>query len=335
MKAAILRTPASLNQKSLAIEDIPMPIQNAGYALLKIHACGVCRTDLHIVEGELPAKLDWVIPGHQIVAEIVQSPDPKFQRGDRVGVSWIGGTDGSCRFCQTKRENLCDHPSYTGYTYNGGFAEYTAARTDFLFPLPENLEDQAAAPLLCAGIIGFRSLKTAEVKRGQHVGLFGFGSSAQLVLQVLNSWDCRVYVSTRELHHQRLARDLGAEWVGGGTEVPPRPLDSAITFAPSGDVVVAALRSIDKGGIVAINAIHLDRMPQFDYDSILWGERQLRSVTNMTRQDGADFLKIAAEIGLKPAVVTFSLDKVNEALLALKGDRLSGSAVILPNEPNS
>ena len=180
----------------------------------KIHACGVCRTDLHIVEGELPAKLDWIIPGHQVVAEIVQSPDPGFQIGDRVGVSWIGGTDGSCRFCRIGRENLCDHPSYTGYTQNGGFAEYMTARTDFLFRLPNALEDRAAAPLLCAGIIGFRSLRIAEVKRGQHVGLFGFGSSAQLLFQVLKAWDCRVYVSTRDLHHQQLARTLGAEWVG-------------------------------------------------------------------------------------------------------------------------
>jgi len=331
MKAAILRTPAPLNEKSLKIEDIPMPIPGTGHALLKIRACGVCRTDLHIVEGELPTKLDWVVPGHQVVAEIIRSHDPSFRKGDRVGISWIGGTDGSCRFCLTDRENLCDHPSYTGYTQNGGFAEYMTARTDFLFPLPHTLEDHAAAPLLCAGIIGFRSLKIAEVKRGQHVGLFGFGSSAQLLLQVLKSWDCRTYVSTRELHHQQLARTLGAEWVGGETEVPPKLLDSAITFAPSGDVVVAALRSVDKGGIVAINAIHLDRIPQFDYDSLLWGERQLRSVTNMTRQDGIDFLKVASEIDLKPAVVTFRLDQINEALLRLKEDRLSGPAVIIPS----
>lgn len=308
-----------------------MPIPGPGEALLKIHTCGVCRTDLHIVEGELPAKLDRVIPGHQVVAEIVQSPDPGFQKGDRVGVSWIGGTDGSCRFCRTGRENLCDHPSYTGYTQHGGFAEYMTARTDFLFSLPKALEDLAAAPLLCAGIIGFRSLRIAEVKRGQRVGLFGFGSSAQLLFEVLKAWDCRVYVATRDAHHQRLARTLGAEWMGGGTEVPPQPLDSAITFAPSGDVVVAALRSVDKGGIVAINAIHLDRMPQFDYDSLLWGERQLRSVTNMTRQDGKDFLKVATEIGLKPAVVPFRLDQINEALRGLKEDRLSGPAVILPD----
>jgi propanol-preferring alcohol dehydrogenase len=285
---------------------------------------------LHIVEGELPPKLPWIIPGHQIVAEVVQSPDPKFQPGMRVGVSWIGGTDGTCRFCRSSRENLCDHPTYTGYTHNGGYAEFTTARTDFLLPVPEGLENTAAAPLLCAGIIGFRSLKVADVKRGQRVGLFGFGSSAQLLLPVLRAWDCRTYISTRGDRHRKLAHDFGADWVGDATEIPPEPLDCAITFAPAGEVVVAALKSIGKGGIVAINAIHLDCIPQFDYDSILWGERQLRSVTNMTRQDGTEFLKTAADLGLKPAVVTFPLDRVNEALRSLKEDKLSGPAVILP-----
>lgn len=212
MKAAILRKPGPLHERSLTIEEIAIPVPGPGHAVLKIRACGVCRTDLHIVEGDIPARLDWIIPGHQVVAEIVQSPDPHFQKGDRVGISWIGGTDGSCRFCRAGRENLCDHPSYTGYTQNGGFAEYMTARTDFLFPLPNALEDRAAAPLLCAGIIGFRSLKVAEVKPGQHVGLFGFGSSAQLLIQVLKAWGCHVYVSTRELQHQRLALTFGASW---------------------------------------------------------------------------------------------------------------------------
>jgi propanol-preferring alcohol dehydrogenase len=329
MRAAVLRKPAPIGQSPLLVEDHAEPVPEDGYAVLKVLACGVCRTDLHIVEGELPPKLSWVIPGHQIVAEVTQSADPKFPPGSRVGVSWIGGTDGTCRFCRTDRENLCDHPTYTGYTRNGGYAQFTTARTDFLLPLPESLEDAVAAPLLCAGIIGFRSLRIAEVKQGQSVGIFGFGSSAQLLIQVLRAWDCRVYVSTRDSQHQSLARELGAEWAGGGTEVPPQPLDCAITFAPSGDVVVAALRSVGKGGIIAINAIHLDRMPQFDYDSLLWGERQLRSVTNMTRRDAADFLKIAAEIQLRPRVTTFSLDQINEALAAVRNDKLSGPAVIL------
>jgi alcohol dehydrogenase, propanol-preferring len=331
MQAAVLRNPGPLRDNSLVIEDVPTPIPQKGEALLKVLACGVCRTDLHIAAGELPSKLRPLIQGHQIVAEVLESPSSEFPPGSRVGVSWVGGTDGTCRFCSSDRENICDNPTFTGYTHNGGFAEYTTARADFLLPIPPNLSDIAAAPLLCAGIIGFRSLRVAEVRHGQRVGLFGFGSSAQLMLRVLQSWDCKVYVSTRNAEHQALARQLGAEWIGEATDSPPIALDAAITFAPSGDVVVAALRSISKGGIVAINAIHLDRIPQFDYDTLLWGERQLRSVANMTRQDGRDFLRLAEEIRLSPSVETFPLEKVNQAMQAILDDHTSGSAVVLPH----
>jgi len=330
MRACVLRNPGPLSGNPLAIENVAVPTPGAGEVLLKVLACGVCRTDLHIAAGELPQKITPLIPGHQIVAEVVESPSPEFPAGMRVGVSWVGGTDGICRYCRSARENLCDAPTYTGYTRNGGFAEYTTARADFLLPLPDGLSDIAAAPLLCAGIIGFRSLRVAEVKPGQSVGLFGFGSSAQLMIKVLQAWDCRVYVSTRGASHQRIARELGAEWVGEATDSPPALLDSAITFAPSGDVVVAALRSIAKGGIVAINAIHLDRIPQFDYDSLLWQERQLRSVANMTRQDGQDFLRIAEQIRLTPSVKTFRLEQANQALQAIASDATDSSAVLLP-----
>src|SRR5271168_4029873 len=330
MRAAVLRNPGPLSGNPLTIEEQPMPVPGPGEALLKVLACGVCRTDLHIAAGELPQKLTPLVPGHQIVAEVIDSPSPEFPAGMRVGVSWVGGTDGTCRYCRSARENLCDAPTYTGYTRNGGFAEYTTARTDFLLPLPHGLTDIAAAPLLCAGIIGFRSLRVAEVRPGQSVGLFGFGSSAQLMIKVLQAWDCRVYVSTRGVSHQRIARELGAAWVGEATDSPPEPLDAAITFAPSGDVVVAALRSIAKGGIVAINAIHLDRIPQFDYDSLLWQERQLRSVANMTRQDGHDFLKVAEQIGLTPSVTTYPLEQANLALQAIAADTTESSAVLLP-----
>jgi alcohol dehydrogenase, propanol-preferring len=329
-RAAVLRHPAPIRDKPLIIENVPIEEPAKNSALLKILACGVCRTDLHIVEGDLPQRLDAVIPGHQIVAEIVSSPDPAFAPGQRVGVSWIGGVDGTCRFCRSDRENLCDAPTYTGYTHNGGYAEFTTARTDFLLALPEKLSAIDAAPLLCAGIIGFRSVRIAGVKPGMRVGLFGFGSSAQLLMRVLKAWNCEVYVSTREKRHQSIASDIGAAWVGDALATPPQKLDAAITFAPSGDVVVAALRSLDKGSILAINAIHLDRVPQFDYDSLLWGERQIRSVTNMTREDARDFLKIAAEISLSPRVQTFPLEQANEALLALKSDEVSSSAVIVP-----
>ncbi len=330
MKAAILVSPASITQRPLHIEDVPKPVLQPGHVLLKVRACGVCRTDLHIVEGELPPRLERVIPGHQIVGEIVEGTTADLPAGTRVGVSWIGGTDGTCWYCRHAMENLCDAPTFTGYSVNGGYAEYAQARADFVFPLSRELDDLHAAPLLCAGIIGFRSLRVAGVQQGERVGLFGFGASAHLAIEVLHAWKCDVYVSTRGESHRKLAESLGAKWVGTETEKPPVELDRAVTFAPSGDVVVAALSSLRKGGVVAINAIHLDRMPQFDYDSLLWGERQLRSVANMTRADARDFLQLAAEIGLRAKVTSFALDQANEALLALKKDAIDGAAVIIP-----
>jgi len=247
-----------------------------------------------------------------------------------VGVSWIGGTDGTCRYCRSGQENLCDLPTFTGYSVDGGYAEYALARNDFVFPLPASLDDVHAAPLLCAGIIGFRSLRVAGVTPGDRVGLFGFGASAHLTIAVLHAWNCEVYVSTRGESHRQLAAKLGAKWVGTETDRPPVELDRAVTFAPSGDVVIAALSSLRKGGIVAINAIHLDRIPEFDYDRLLWGERQIRSVANMTRVDASDFLRIAGEISIRPQATIFSLERANEALAAIKSDSLDGAAVIVP-----
>ena len=301
-----------------------------GQVLLRVRACGVCRTDLHIVEGELAPLRSPLIPGHQIAGDIVDGATAELTVGTRVGVSWVGGVDGSCPYCRRQMENLCDSPTFTGYSVDGGYAEYAVARADFVFPLPASLDDLHAAPLLCAGIIGFRSLRVAGVQHGDNVGLFGFGSSASLAIAVLRAWNCKVYVSTRGESHRRLAESLGATWVGSEHEKPPVELDRAVTFAPSGDVVVAALSSLRKGGVVAINAIHLDRMPQFDYDKLLWGERQIRSVANMTRADARDFLDIAAKIGVKPKVTTFPLDSANEALAAIKSDSVDGSAVIVP-----
>ncbi|MBV8905761.1 MAG: zinc-binding alcohol dehydrogenase family protein, partial [Acidobacteriia bacterium] len=271
-----------------------------------------------------------VIPGHQIVGEVIGGATADLAIGTRVGVSWVGGTDGTCSYCRKGLENLCDSPTFTGYSVNGGYAEFALARADFAFPLPSALDDLHAAPLLCAGIIGFRALRVAGVEPGDRVGLFGFGASAHLAIAVLHFWKCEVYVSTRGESHRALAASLGAAWVGSERDKPPVPLDRAVTFAPSGDVVLAALSSLRKGGVVAINAIHLDRMPQFDYDSLLWGERQLRSVANMTRADARDFLRIAAEIGLRPKVTSFPLEQANEALQALKSDSVDGAAVIVP-----
>jgi alcohol dehydrogenase, propanol-preferring len=313
---------AFLSKGKFQVGGLPAPEATPGHVLLRVRACGVCRTDLHIVDGELPPLRETVIPGHQIVGEIAG-------QGTRVGVSWIGGTDGTCLYCRRGMENLCDAPTFTGYSVDGGYAEYALARADFVFPLPEALDDLHAAPLLCAGIIGFRSLRVAGVEPGERVGLFGFGASAHLAIAVLHAWKCEVYVATRGASHQRLAESLGAKWVGAERDRPPVPLDRAVTFAPSGDVVVAALASLRKGGVVAINAIHLDRIPQFDYDSLLWGERQMRSVANMTRQDARDFLNVAAEIGLKPKVTTFTLEQAPEALGAVRKDAVDGAAVVV------
>jgi alcohol dehydrogenase, propanol-preferring len=330
MKAAVLSSTGGVPGHPLRIEEVSRPEPAAGQVVLRVLACGVCRTDLHIVEGDLTPLRDRLIPGHQIVGEIVQGATPELALGTRVGVSWIGGTDGTCWYCKNNLENLCDSPTFTGYTVNGGYAEFAAARSDFIFPLPATLDEVHAAPLLCAGIIGFRSLRVAGVEPGERVGLFGFGASAHLVIAVLRAWRCDVYVSTRGASHRKLAESLGAKWVGSEADKPPVELDRAITFAPSGDVVVLALSSLRKGGVVAINAIHLDRIPEFDYDRLLWGERQMRSVANMTRADARDFLQLAAEIHLQPRVTTFALDQANEALAAIKSDSIDGAAVIIP-----
>jgi propanol-preferring alcohol dehydrogenase len=315
MRAAVLTS-------KFGLTEVSTPVPRPGHVLLRVRACGVCRTDLHIVDGDLPPLRPRIIPGHQIVGELAD--------GTRVGVSWLGGTDGDCPYCRRGLENLCDSPTFTGYTVDGGYAEYAVAREDFVYPLPPELDDTQVAPLLCAGIIGYRSLRVAGVEPGERVGLFGFGASAHLALAVLRAWNCDVYVSTRGESHRTLAESLGAIWVGTERDKPPVELDRAITFAPSGDVVVAALGSLRKGGVVAINAIHLDRIPQFDYDKLLWGERQIRSVTNLTRQDAREFLDLAAKIQLRPKVTVFSLDRAADALEAIRHDAIDGAAVVIP-----
>jgi propanol-preferring alcohol dehydrogenase len=325
LKAAIFRSA----KQPLHIEEAAKPQPSEGQMLLRVRVCGVCRTDLHIVEGELPPIKNALIPGHQIVGEIVDGATDELPLGTRVGVSWMGSVDGSCPYCRRGLENLCDSPVFTGYTVDGGYAEYAAAWNDFVYPLPTELDDLHAAPLLCAGIIGFRSLRVAGVEPGDRVGLFGFGASAHLAIAVLHSWKCEVYVSTRGASHRQLAESLGATWVGNENDKLPVALDRAVTFAPSGDVVIAALSSLRKGGIVAINAVHLDRIPEFDYDRLLWGERQIRSVANMTRADARDFLKIATDIRLQPKVTVFTLDQANEALAAVRNDAINGAAVIV------
>lgn len=326
MRAAVY----DASHRTLAVVDRAPPRAAAGALLLRVRACGVCRTDLHIVDAELPPHRSPVIPGHQIVGEVVDGATAERPLGMRVGVSWIASTDGTCAHCRRAHENLCDAIRFTGYDVDGGFAEYAAVRADFTYALPDALDDVHAAPLLCAGIIGFRALRVAGVERGDRVGLYGFGASAHLMVPVLRAWDCGVYVATRGAAHREFARSLGVDWSGDATDRPPAALDRAVTFAPSGDVVVAALGALRKGGVVAINAVHLDRMPQFDYDALLWGERQIRSVANMTRADATDFLALAAQIGLRPHATAYPLAHVADALEAIRTDALDGAAVVVP-----
>jgi propanol-preferring alcohol dehydrogenase len=320
-RAAVLHTPGPIEKDRLSIEQRTLPPLRAGQILVSVRACGVCRTDLNIVEGDLAPRHPTIVPGHQIVGIVeAAAPGVDLAIGTRVGISWLGGTDGTCRFCMEGRENLCDHPVFTGYDLDGGYAKTVIARADFAHPLDERLDDLHVAPLLCAGIIGFRAIRVAGVQPGEHVGLYGFGSSAHLALPMLKSWGCTVSVVSRGANHR--------DWVGDENARPPKLLDRAVTFAPAGAVVVAALGALRKGGVVAINAIHLDCIPRLDYDSLLWGEREIRSVTNMTRVDARDFLELAANIDLKPAATSFTLDQANDALRAVKDDRIDGAAVI-------
>jgi propanol-preferring alcohol dehydrogenase len=330
MRAAVFQQGTKPPSPFVSVEDAPRPIAQPGHMVLRVVACGVCRTDLHIVEGDLPPLRPRLIPGHQIVGEVVDGATAELPVGTRVGVSWMGGVDGTCWFCHHGMENLCDQPTFTGYTIDGGYAEYALVRADFVYPLPAGLDNEHVAPLLCAGIIGFRSLRVAGVEPGERVGLFGFGSSASLAIHILQSWKCDVYVVTRGEAHRNTATAAGATWVGDENARPPVTLDRAITFAPSGKVVVSALSCLRKGGVVAINAIHLDQMPAFDYDKLLWGERQIRSVANMTRQDARDFLQLAHDLNIRPKVTPFPLENANDALLAVKNESEDGSAVIIP-----
>ena len=315
MRAVVLSEP-----NSLAPADVADPEPGAGEVLIEVAACGVCRTDLQIVRGDLPMRRSPLIPGHQVVGRIAGS-------GERVGLAWLGGADGSCRYCRAGLENLCDRAEFTGWTRDGGYAELVTARADFVYPLPEGLSDADAAPLLCAGIIGYRSLRLSGIRPGGLIGLFGFGSSAHLAIQVARHWGCQVAVFARSERERARATALGAAWTGGYDDPPPQPLDAAVTFAPVGSVVVSALRAIAPGATVAINAIHLDRMPEFDYD-LLWRERCLRSVANFTRDDAREFLELAAEIPIHPETTVFALDEAAEALRRLEAGEIGGSAVL-------
>jgi alcohol dehydrogenase, propanol-preferring len=329
MKACVLRTPAKIQDNPLQYSDVPEPKPGEGQILVRVSVCGVCRTDLHVIEGELPPKKSPVIPGHQVVGT-VQENGPgasRFPKGARVGVAWLHQADGTCPYCRRGEENLCDAPLFTGYTADGGYAEWIVAPEAFVYPIPAGLTDEHAAPLLCAGIIGYRCLRLAEVKRGARLGFYGFGAAAHLAIQVANYWGVEVYVATRDDVHQKLAMDLGAKWAGGTLAAPPVELDAAIVFAPAGEIVPAALKALRKGGRLILGGIHMSDIPSFPYD-LLYQERMIRSVANNTRQDGEEFLRLAAEIPIRTHVQLFPLREANRALNTLKSDGIAGAAVL-------
>ncbi len=327
MRAMVLTAPNS----ALKETDLPIPTPRPKEVLIRIHTCGVCRTDLHIVDGELTQPKLPLIPGHQIVGTVVERGKDvslSFPIGTRVGVPWLGYTCNHCHYCLSGRENLCDLAQFTGYQLDGGYAEYAVANEHFCFVIPEGYPDLQAAPLLCAGLIGYRSLMMTD--KAQRLGLYGFGAAAHIIIQVARFQGRRVFAFTRsgDTPGQQFARDLGAVWAGSSEEVPPEPLDAAIIFAPVGALVPAALKAVVKGGIVVCAGIHMSDIPSFPY-KLLWGERVLRSVANLTRRDGEEFLTLAPKIPVQTQVETFPLTKANEALAAIRNGRVQGAAVLV------
>jgi len=329
MKACLLRAPAAIETNPLKYGDVAMPQPKVGEVLLRVRACGVCRTDLHVIEGELPPRKSPVIPGHQVVGVVEKQGENarRFGIGDRVGIAWLHRTDGTCEYCRSGAENLCDNPLFTGYSVDGGYAEFIVAPEDFAYAIPEGFPDEQAAPLLCAGIIGFRSLRLSGIKAGGRLGFYGFGAAAHVAIQVALHWGVEVFASTRDARHQKLALELGAAWAGGTFDEPPKKLDAAIVFAPAGEIVPAALKALKKGGALILGGIHMSPIPSFSYD-LLYQERVIRSVANNTRKDGEDFLRVASEIPIRTRVQMFPLSEGNRALNALKNDAIPGAAVL-------
>jgi propanol-preferring alcohol dehydrogenase len=330
MKAQVLRQPAPMDSSPLRYEDVPIPEIGERDLLVKVRACGVCHTDLHVCEGELPNPKFPIVPGHQVVGivERVGADVTRFQPGARVGVYWLHDADGTCEYCQHGLENLCPNAHFTGYTANGGYAEYVAISEDFAVPLPHGFSDSEVAPLLCAGVVGYRSLKLADIHPGERVGLYGYGASGHICLQVLRHWNCEVCVFTRGESHRQHARELGAVWTGDAQAQPPQRLDRAVIFAPAGWIVPLALSHLRPAGTLCINAIHMSNLPEMPYDR-LWQERTIRSVANVTRQDAEEFLPLAAQIPIRTTVETFPLEAANQVLQRLKASQIEGAAVLL------
>jgi propanol-preferring alcohol dehydrogenase len=331
MRAMMLDSPAPIETAPLQERDVRVPEPAAGEIRVRISVCGVCRTDLHVVEGDLPRQRPNVIPGHQVVGTVdaLGPGAAKWKVGQRIGIAWLRETCGVCAFCRRGDENLCERARFTGYHADGGYAEYAVVREDFAHALPDAVDDQSVAPLLCAGIIGYRALRRAQIRPGCRLGLYGFGGSAHIAIQVARHLGCRVFVMTRNARHRKLAEELGAEWTGAADARPPEKLDSAVLFAPSGDVVPAALEALDRGGTLAIAGIYLTPIPSLDYEKHLFQERTLCSVTANTRRDATELLQFAAEIPIRSHTVPFALADANRALQQLKHDGFEGAGVLI------
>jgi alcohol dehydrogenase, propanol-preferring len=325
----VLHAPGRIDGRPLTLEERPDPEPAEREVRVRVHACACCRTDLHVVAGELELPVLPIVPGHQVVG-VVDAVGPGSTRlavGDRVGVAWLHWADGVCEFCRRGEENLCVRARFTGWTVNGGYADRLTVPEAFAVQLPDALSDLEAAPLLCAGVVGYRALRRAEVQPGERVALMGFGASAHLVLQVLRYWGCETVVLTRGERHRALARELGASWVGDAAERPPKPCDRVVVFAPAGELVPVALELVRPGGTVSLAGIHMSPIPMFDY-SLLWEERTLRSVANLTRRDAEEFMALASEAAIHAEIETFPLEAAADALIAIASDGVRGAAVL-------
>lgn len=326
----VLARTADVNTSPLAFQQIAVPQPGPGQLLVRIRCCGICRTDLHVIEGELENPALPLVPGHQAVGVIDQIGSSVTGRkiGERVGIAWLQQTCGKCEFCLSGRENLCLSARFTGYHVNGGYAAYALVPEPFAYPIPDPFSDAEAAPLLCAGIIGYRALRLSGIQPGQRLGLYGFGASAHIAIQIARHWGCDVYVCSLKAEHRKLAEELGARWVGGAMDRPPVSLHGSIIFAPAGELVPPALRALERGGTLALAGIHMSPIPSLHYERDVFGERTLRSVTANTRQDGKDLLREAAAIPIRPLVQQFPLKQANEALQALKAGSIKGAGVL-------
>ena len=330
MLAMSLNEPDLIENNPLKLVDIETPKPGPHEILVRVQACGICHTDLHTVEGELDLPKKPLVPGHQVVGVVERLGEgaSRFKKGDRIGMAWLYSTCGKCSYCQQVKENLCEKAKFTGYHVDGGYAQYTVISEDFAYPIPERFSPEEAAPLLCAGIIGYRALRLSEIKPGQRLGLYGFGASAHVAIQVAVHWGCKAYVFSRSKEHQKLGGNLGALWTGKSSQTPPEKLDSAIIFAPAGEIVLDALKALDKGGTLALAGIYMTPIPQMDYTEHLYYERTVRSVTASTRKDGEELLRIAAEIPIRTKTTSFPLQEANKALQLLKQGKINGAGVL-------